>query len=583
MKQNTVHGEKYLWKLAECDAGAVAQTAAAYTLSFPIAQVLYARGYRSPEAIDAFLFTSFERDVTHSSLLADAQKAVDRIKRALEKKEKILVFGDYDVDGISSSALMMACLLPLGAQINFFLPHRARDGYGLSTKVVERAAKNSYALIITVDNGIAAFGPAQRAHELGIDLIITDHHRSHGHLPVAHAIVNPQREDCTYPFKMLAGVGVIFKVLSLLYEQLGKKLPSKAYELLMLGTIADVVPLQGENRWWVRHGIAQIHEQESLAFKVLKENGKISKSTVTATDIGFSITPQINALGRLDDPRDAVQFLIGSDVQEVNRVGQLLRELNERRKEVEQTIMFDVEQAIAQKKIDLAHEYIIMASSDSWPPGVIGLVASRLVGKYGRPALLFHITKDGIAKGSCRSIAEFNMFDALGKCSTLISQFGGHSVAAGLSLPADNLVHLKAALEGHIQQTLTPADLQQKIRLDGELTLSDATKKTMQDIACLEPFGHHNDAPLFYVPAVTIVQRPQLLKGAHVKCMVFSDGIVKPLIFFNRPELYDFFMLHHEQQQPCSLAAKLTENHWQERVSVELIGVDVAKNKELNP
>ncbi|HXW86503.1 MAG TPA: single-stranded-DNA-specific exonuclease RecJ [Candidatus Bathyarchaeia archaeon] len=580
MEYTVIRGEKYIWKVPICNQEEVASTAAAYTLSFPVAQVLYSRGYRSSDAIDAFLFTSFERAVTHASQLTDAQKAVDRIKRAIEKQEKILVFGDYDVDGITSSALMMACLVPLGAQINFFLPHRARDGYGLSTKVVERAARNGYTLIITVDNGIAAFEPASRARELNIDLIITDHHRAHGHLPVAYAIVNPQRADCTYPFKMLAGVGVIFKVLSLLYEQLGKALPPKAYELLMLGTIADVVPLQGENRWWVRQGIAQVHELESLSFRVLKENGKIVKPTVTATDIGFSITPQINALGRLDDPRDAVQFLIGSDAGVVQSVGRVLHELNERRKEVEQGIIFEIEQVIAQKKIDLEREYIIMASSESWPPGVIGLVASRLVGKYGRPVLLFHITKDGIAKGSCRSIADFNMFDALSACTSFISQFGGHSVAAGLSLPAHNLSLLKQTLEDRIQQTLTRADLQQKINLDGELALPDATKKTMHDIACLEPFGHQNDAPLFYVPSVTIVQKPQLLKGAHVKCMVFSQGVVKPLIFFNRPELYDFFMISHEKQLTCSLAAKLTENFWQERVSIELIGVDVAKSKE---
>ncbi len=208
--------------------------------------------------------------------MKDAQKAVDRILKAIANKEKILIFGDYDVDGITSSALMMICLLPFGADVNFFLPHRVRDGYGISTKIVERAAQNNYTLIITVDNGITAFDPATKAKELGVDLIITDHHKPHDHLPDAFAIVNPNQVDCHYPFKSLAGVGVTFKLLSLLYEIKG--LPAiKAYELLLLGTVADVVPLLGENRFWVRHGLNYVNNIESLSFKMLKQNGKITK------------------------------------------------------------------------------------------------------------------------------------------------------------------------------------------------------------------------------------------------------------------------------------------------------------------
>ena len=256
---------------------------------------------------------------------------------------------------------------------------------------------------------------------------------------MAYAVVNPNQADCKYPYKKFAGVGVTFKVLSLLYEDLAVQMPSKAFELLFLGTIADVVPLTGENRFWVRYGLQYINQIESHAFKVLKQNGKVIKEKLSASDIGYGLTPQINALGRLQDPRQGVKFLIGDDKQEVEHVGRILAELNQARKEIEKAIFSEISSAIATKKIDLDQENIIFAASSAWPSGVIGLVASRLVSAYGKPVVLLHITKDGIAKGSCRSIAAFNMFDALSECHDLLLTFGGHSLAAGLSLLRENL------------------------------------------------------------------------------------------------------------------------------------------------
>jgi single-stranded-DNA-specific exonuclease len=468
MNNQIVSGEKYLWKIAAVDQQKVAAIASRYNLSFGVAQVLYARGFIDEDAIEAFLFSTFEDSVADPRLMKDAEKAVDRILLAMEKEEQILVFGDYDVDGITSSSLMMICLLPLGAKINYFLPNRVKDGYGLSTKIVERAAQNKYAVIITVDNGITAIEQAQRAKELGIDLIITDHHRPHAQVPDAFAIVNPNQIDCPYPHKTLAGVGVTFKLLSLLYEKKGLQLPPKAYELLLLGTVADVVPLIGENRFWVRHGLNYINKVESLSFKLLKENGKVTKPKLSSTDIGFSITPQINALGRLEDPRRAVKFLIGTDVENAKDVAHILLEMNEARKAIERSIVDEIEEQIRLNVIDVKKENVIIAASKSWPAGVIGLVASRFVSAYGKPTLLFHLTKDGLAKGSCRSIAEFNMFDALTASSDLIMQFGGHSVAAGLSLKVENLPELKMRLEALVAAQLTPFDLQPKIKIDAE-------------------------------------------------------------------------------------------------------------------
>ena len=570
---NVLQGEKYLWRLPEVDKSISLDLASSCSLSMPIAEVLASRGFRDKAEVEDFLFTTFEKDVAHASLLKDAQKSVDRIIKAIDNKENILVFGDYDVDGITSSSLMMICLLPLGAKINFYLPNRVKDGYGLSTKIVERAAKNNYKVIITVDNGITAFEAASKAKELGVDLIVTDHHVPHKKVPEAFAIVNPNQKECAYPFKCLAGVGVTFKLLSLLYEKKGLQIPEKAYELLLLGTIADVVPLFGENRFWVRHGLTQVNNFESFSLKVLKRNNRVVKPVISATDIGYWITPQINALGRLQDPRQGVTFLIGSDKRETEEVGRILFELNQARKKIEKSILQEIEEEITSGRIDLEKENVIIAASKSWPSGVIGLVASRLVSAYGKPVLLFHLDK-GMAKGSCRSIPEFNIFEALQKSNKLITKFGGHAHAAGLSLPIENLPKLKESLEKIVAEQLTEFDLKQKIVLDAQAVLSDLNNKFIDDLSLLAPFGNKNIRPTFYFKNVVQVQDPVLLKDEHVKCQVFADGVIKPIIFFGRPEI--FAKLKERGNEPFDVAANVVQNHWNGRVNVELIGLDVA-------
>ena len=574
MEIHKIQGTKYIWHVPEHSPQEALDIAVAYNLSTPLCHTLLARGFSSKAQIDSYLFSSHEQDVSPSHLMKDALKSVERINLAIERQEKILIFGDYDVDGITSSSLMMACLLPLGAQVNFYLPNRAKEGYGLSTKVVERAAQNNYKVIITVDNGTTAFEPARVAKALGIDLIITDHHRPHGQLPDSFALVNPHQAGCEYPFKEFAGVGVTFKVLSLLYEQRGLPLPSKAYELLLLGTVADVVPLQGENRFWVRHGLQAINAAPSLSFNVLKGHGKVTNPLVSATDIGYRIAPQINALGRLEDPRQGVKFLLGSDVAETERVGAVLNNLNQMRKEIERGVFEEVQALIQSGRIDLSQENVIVAASNQWPTGVIGLVASRLVGEYARPTLLFHLTKDGKAKGSCRSIAAFNMFEALQTGSHLIDQFGGHTVAAGLSLPAENVGLLKEHLESLTRELLKPEDFHKVLRLDASLTLPDVNQKLVKDMQFFHPFGAQNSEPAFLLKNVTVIQKPQLLKDSHVKCTVFADGIVKPLIFFNRPDIYQ--MLMEKEGAVFDVAVQISENHWQGRISVELMGLDIA-------
>ena len=577
MNYSFIQGSKFLLGIPDVDLQQALSISQKFNLVMPLAKTLVTRDLSDFQAIEKFLFSLQENEVFDAALMKGAQKAVTRILQAIENKEKILIFGDYDVDGITSSSLMMTGLVSLGALVNFYLPNRVKDGYGLSSKIVQKAFDCNYKVIITVDNGITAFEPALLALKLGIDLIITDHHRPHDHVPDAYAIVNPQQLDCAYPYKHFAGVGVAFKLITLLYESKKINVPDKIIELMMLGTIADVVPLTGENRYWVRHGLVHVNKSESYAFKVLKENSKFIKPEIFSTDIGFSVAPQINALGRLDDPREGVQFLIGNDQQEIDRIGKILCELNQSRKEIERSICSEIIKQVASGQTDIS-KHIVIASSKNWPSGVIGLVASRLVGLYGVPALLFHITSDGIAKGSCRSIKEFNIFNALAECKDLLLSFGGHSYAAGLSLKVENLQELQKRFELKIASELTEFDLKQKLLVDAQAQLSDFSEKFMKDLRLFEPFGHENPQPYFYIKNVVLVKRPQLLKDTHVKCLVFSDGVIKPVMFFYRPELLD--ILINQADEPFDLVAQVMHNYWNGSYTVELQGIDIIKTKE---
>ena len=579
MNYSFVQGHKYLLGLPDIDIQKAIEVSQRFGLAMPLAKTLVARDICEFSKIEDFLLSSEEKDVGDAAQMKGAVLAVDRILQAIENKEKILIFGDYDVDGITSSSLMMMGLLSLGAQVNFYLPNRVKDGYGISTKIVKKAAENNYKVVITVDNGITAFEPAKLARELGVDLIITDHHRPHDHVPDAYTIVNPHQEDCPYPYKHFAGVGVAFKLLTLLYRKKNMEIPGKVIELLLLGTVADVVPLTGENRYWVRYGLSYVNKHESYALQVLKDNSKFTKPELFSTDIGFSVTPQINALGRLDDPREGVQFLIGSDTRDVDRVGKILLELNESRKAVERSITADIVKQVETAQIDISKN-IILTSSGNWPAGVIGLVASRIVGLYGKPTLLFHITKDGIAKGSCRSIKEFNIFNALSESKDILISFGGHSHAAGLSLKVEDLPDLQRRLEKKVAEELTEFDLRQKLLVDACAQLSDFSERFMKDLRLFEPFGHENAQPYFYIKDVVLVKKPQALKDVHIKCQVFSDGVIKSVMFFNRPELLEIFT--HQADEPFDIVGQVMYNYWNGSYTIELQGIDVVgmKGKE---
>lgn len=580
-KQNTsatydfIQGIKYRWRVKQADEKAIKTISMTHNLSMPIAQVLFSRGYLEKDEINSYLFSSVEKDVHHASTLKGAIPAAERILTAIKNNERMLIFGDYDVDGATSTSLMLLSLIPLGANINYFLPNRVRDGYGLSAKVVRKAVESGYDLIITVDNGITAMEAAEEAKKLNIDLIITDHHRQHADLPPALAIINPNQFDCPYPFKELAGVGVIFKLMHLIYELEGKQLPEKIYELLLLGTVADVVPLLDENRYWVRQGLSVVNKNRSIALETLMENNKLNKPILSSLDIGFMIAPQINALGRLDDPREAVKFLISSDIDEIKRIGAILKKMNVDRKLIDTMIFDEVNTAILNGTIDLKQENVIMAAHDQWPAGVIGLVAGKIAHHYGRPTFLFHHDKaNGLFKGSCRSIPEFNVFDALTGCKEILLSFGGHSFAAGLKIKEDDAGQLKDHLEECVKNQVAPEDLVPKITLDAYLELGEANSKLISDMEQLEPFGCQNSQPSFVIKNVCLINPPSLLKDKHVKATIFCEGTLKQIVFFNRPDIYKLLMTIGDK--PFHVAGNVVKNEWQGNIRIELQGTDIA-------
>ncbi len=576
----TLKGQKFVWKMPNFDPNAVLGISKKFNICIPAATVLVSRGYKNETEVSKFLFSSAERDVADPAILKDAIKTVERIELAIERKEKILIFGDYDVDGMTSTSIVLLALLPLGAKINYFLPDREKDGYGISEIAVTKAVAAGYSLIITVDNGTTAHQAAIQAKKLGIDLIITDHHQPKDDLPSVFALVNPHQTGCPYPNKNFCGAGVAFKLMDLLYKKRNLTLPEKVYELLMMGTIADMVPLDAENRHWVRKGLSALKNKMSYSFLCMAKNAGLDaeKSFWSAQDIGFLIAPQLNALGRIDNSREAVKFLVSSEKSLIETVAQRLKEINEERKKIDRSILQEIELLIKNGGIDILGGKIIMAADLNWPAGVIGLVAGKLLANYARPTLLFNLTKDGIAKGSCRSIVKFNIFKALERVRDLLIAFGGHACAAGLSLPSKNLPELKERLEEMVALEVNPEDLVPTLQIDADLSLVDAGKTLLDNIKMFEPFGYSNSVPIFLVREASLVRQPELLKNQHVKILIFSQGILKPVIFFNRPELYSLFLKN--EAAPFDLVVNVNGNEWQGRVSVDFIGLDVRFNPE---
>jgi len=414
------------WKVTEIEEASVSKLAEKIGLSKIATRFLVQRGMKNKEEVDAFLHMD-ESALHDPFLLKNMDKAVNRIHEAIKSEERILVFGDYDADGVTSTSLMYMTLKLLGANVGFYVPNRFTEGYGPNEKAFRHAAEEEISLIITVDTGISAIHEADVAKELNIDLIITDHHEPPPSIPDAFAVINPKQQDCSYPNENLAGVGVAFKVSQALMD----RIPEEFYDLVAIGTIADLVSLQGENRFLAMKGIQSLGRSQRPGLKALLEIAGSNGQDITEEQIGFLIGPRLNAAGRLDSADPAIELLITEDLLEAEELAQMIDDLNKERQQIVKDIAKEAEEQVEKNGIPP----VIIVGDYGWNAGVIGIVASRLVEKYYRPTIVMSFDEEsGLAKGSARSIEGFDLFQSLSKCREWLPHFGGHQMAAGLTV-----------------------------------------------------------------------------------------------------------------------------------------------------
>lgn len=504
--------EKEWSLLPDTSARAVEFSQRIGTTPFTAALLLH-RGITSDEEARAFLHP--EKQPFHDPfLMKDMEKAVSRIEQAIEAQERIVVYGDYDVDGITATSLLCRNLRQLGAAADYFIPHRQKDGYGLHKETLDEIIAGGARLIVTVDCGISAVEEAAAAKDK-VDLIITDHHLPGKELPKAFAVIDPHRADCAYPDKNIAGVGVAFKLCQALWQKMRGKAFTGDLDIVALGTVADVVPLLGENRKIVQQGLRVLKKSKRPGIQALLAVTELQEKEITAGHIGFVLAPRLNAAGRLASALRGVELLLTEDGEEAQAIAEELDAANRERQAVEQEILQAAEKQI--EEIDVKRAHVLVLHGEGWHPGVIGIVASRIVERYYRPTVII-AEKDGIGKGSCRSIRGFHMFEALSACGEHLLGFGGHAQAAGLSLRSADVASFREAMEAYAAKVLTEEDFVPILDIELELAPEKITEQLMTEIKLLEPYGMGNPKPLFASHGVRGGYARQIGKeGQHLK------------------------------------------------------------------
>jgi len=500
------------------------RSGAVYTLS----QLLIRRGITDVESAARFLVPSLGH-LHEPWKMSGLRAAVERLHAAIERKEPILIYGDYDVDGTMAVIILKTAIELCGGAADFHVPHRIREGYDLRDDVIERAAAAGIRLIISVDMGIRAFAPAETAQRLGVDLIVTDHHLpGPDGVPRAQAVVNPNQAGCEYPYKQLCGAGVAFKVAQGLMQ---RRLDTKDQTRLLLSfmkvvaiaTIADSVPLTGENRVFAKLGLDALRRAVNPGLKALLEVAQIStKRPPTSTEVAFRIAPRINAAGRMDIARDVIELFSAKDPVRARELAAKLDRLNADRQEEERRILLSIDERISGDPA-LCEAYCIVVDGEGWHRGVIGIAATRVVERYHRPAIV--ISRDGEeAHGSGRSIRAFHLLEAVESSSALFTRYGGHSHACGFAMPSANVAQLRAELDAFARTRLTPADFDPVLDLEAELKLDEITPALFQMLRLLEPYGAGNHEPAFKARGVRLTAPPKILKDKHIKLKLRANG-----------------------------------------------------------
>ncbi|MEZ5285425.1 MAG: single-stranded-DNA-specific exonuclease RecJ, partial [Vicinamibacterales bacterium] len=494
--------------------------------------------------------------------LAGMGEAVTRLERAIAQGERIAVHGDYDVDGITSTVILRRSLELLGGNVSHFVPERLRDGYGLQPATFDRLKADGAQVVVSVDCGIRGADAARRARELGIDLIITDHHEPDDALPEAVAVVNPKRHDCTYADKNLAGVGVALKLVQALCGRAGRSAWVPGFvKVAAIGTLADVVPLVGENRVIAKIGLEMLSKgPHKIGLRALLEASSLAGKTIDSYHISFMLAPRINAAGRMSTPDIAARLLLASDEgmeAEARALAEQLETENARRRAEEQDIVAKARK-IVETDPDVGARSVLVVAGEGWHRGVIGIVASKLVDLFYRPAIVLSI-EDGVAHGSCRSIPGFDMLGALESCASMLGRFGGHKQAAGLQIDAARIREFRLAINVHADDRLGPDDLRPRLWLDGALAFGHITDRMVAELASLAPFGPSNPRPKFFTSPVEVVDGPRRLKERHLKMTFRQDGRLLRGIHWNAAEREEALTA---QRGGVELAYTLEENEF---------------------
>jgi single-stranded-DNA-specific exonuclease len=510
-----------------------------------LGRLLVGRNITTPEAAEGFLSPRLSN--LHSPfLLKDMDAAVERICLALQRREPMLLYGDYDVDGISGIALLYLFLSALGAEVSFHIPDRLTQGYGLHRDTLQLMRERGVRLVITVDCGSSDREQVRFARQEGIDVIITDHHEVPPELPPANAVLNPKRPDCGFPFDGLAGVGVAFNLLMALRTRLrerrffaGRAEPNlrEYLDLVALGTIADMVPLVDENRILVKHGLSELARGGRKGIRALKEVCGLAPAPISSYQVAFRLAPRINAAGRIGQAQDSVRLLITDDEEEARRIASYLAEENLRRQRMENRI-FKEACALVEAEAGAADRPSIVLASSEWHPGVIGICASRLLERYYKPAVLIACDQaTGMGKGSARSHDRFHLYEGLKACGQVLEKFGGHHSAAGLAIRMDNLAAFRELFDAAVAGSADAGASVPFLTIDAEARLQEFSQAVVQEIARLEPFGFRNPEPIFASPAFDTFSS-QVVNGGHLKLKIREDGVGYDAIGFNLAERF---------------------------------------------
>lgn len=529
---------KKKWQYYEQQTELVKQIAKEHNISELLARILINRGIVEEEAIRIFL--NPKRDDFHNPfLMLDMEKATKRIIKAIKNKEKTIIYGDYDVDGITSITVLKQFLEERGLDVDYYIPNRLEEGYGLNKEAVQEIAKKEYTLMITVDCGISGIEEIDFANSEGIETIVTDHHEQLDTLPNAYAIINPKRKDNTYPFRGLAGVGVVFKLIQALSLELGldEKEYLKYLDIVCIGTISDIVPLINENRVIAKLGLMLVKYTKNIGLReLIKETGY---KNINSTMISFGIAPRINACGRMGRQEEALQLFLTKDVEKAKEITKHLEKYNVERQETEKSIFNQAMQKL--EKEDLENISSIVLAGENWHHGVIGIVASRITEKYFKPTILICI-EGNEGKGSGRSIPGFDLHQALVDSSKFLKKYGGHEMAVGLSLEKDKINDFKKNFE-KISENKNVKQLIPVINIDCEIMKKDLNKETIEQIKLLEPFGEMNKQPLVVYKNLKIVSIRSLSEGKHLKLMLKDDNETINAIGFNLGELANEYLI----------------------------------------